>query len=438
MSKDSPELEGSSPPTETSGQSRQGLRALVGPDLAHPYHFFADTRREAPIFFCTSWKMPVVTRFADVQAVLKNEQSYPLPIPAKEALRGRYTREVAECIEASVLGYSPGFAFSDPSQHPRLRKALTNAFAPRKITRFAPQVYGVAQRLLSQLEKQRAVDFIEAFAHRYPLLVLGQLLGIPEQDMSYISSWIEDWIDLLFFRAPSEKHLLCAQSLASLQQYLYNHLKMRALLPQKDLATDVLQALEKDGAKHAILDALELLIVLFVAGFEITENFLGLCCFHLLHERQYWKLIQEDSTLIAPMLEEMLRFDSSGVGLMRQTAQEVELCGTHFPGGTMLYLALGSANHDEERFLMPDTFLPLRDPSPHHIAFGYGVHYCIGAPIARLETRIAIELLTQRLPDLRLSPHHPPVLKQNSLSLRGFKHLFLERDGSTQDVGYDH
>lgn len=406
----------------------QDFNPLQEPQLSNPYPFFVRARQEEPIFLSPSRKMVIVTRYSDVQTILKESQHFSLPLPSKDALATRYAPEVLHCLRTNILGTNPGLTFSNPVQHSRLRKVLTKVFAPRQMTDIEPQVYEVMHHLIDCIEQKGKMDFIAEFSHHYPLLVLGQLLGIPDKDREQVNTWIEDWVNLLFLRIPPERHIICAQSLCSLQQYLYDFLESHCMTPQDDLTTGLLQALEKDGAEHKILDAIELLIVLFVAGFEITENFLGLCFCYVLSNPEYWKAIQEDISLITPLVEEMLRFDSSGIGLIRQTTQEVELNGVSLPHQAMLYLALGSANHDEAHFSLPEVFALHREHLSHHIAFGYGPHYCIGAPIARLEIRIALEVLSQRLPSLRLLSKQKLMYKQHSTSLRGLKHLLVEWD----------
>jgi cytochrome P450 len=264
------------------------------------------------------------------------------------------------------------------------------------------------------------------FARVYPMLVIFRLIGIPESASDQLARWSTDFLTMLFVPLPPQQQLECARSYLALQQYVYQLLEQRRANPQDDFASALLNAVEEEQADLQMFEVLELLLDLIVAGYVTTSDFLGLCLYNLLSRREYWKAIQENPALIPAVVEEMLRFDTPGLSLLRVTTEDVELGGVVIPKDAIVYVLESSANHDEEYFAHPEEFNPYRE-NRHHLAFGRGIHFCIGAPLARLEAQLTLELLSQRLSSLRLVPNQEVTYVPN-LALRGLQSLLVEWD----------
>jgi cytochrome P450 len=196
---------------------------------------------------------------------------------------------------------------------------------------------------------------------------------------------------------------------------------------KRNMISLLLQAVESGQAHLSQLEVANLMHILFGAGFETTAKFLGNALLLLLSDRTYWQSIQEHPESIPSIVEELLRFASSSLTTFRQANEDVELGGQIIPKGAMIHVLLASADHDEALFPEAETFDPLRGKANRHIAFGYGTHFCLGAPLARLETRIALEQLSLRLPSLRLVPGQE-ISYMPSIVFHGFKQLLVEWD----------
>jgi cytochrome P450 len=249
------------------------------------------------------------------------------------------------------------------------------------------------------------------------------LLGIPRQDIEQTRQWSQDWLMLMSVQLEEERQVACARSTVSFQHYLADLLRQRRENPQDDLIT----ALSQEGSTEAVpLTENELIITLqglILAGHESTTNMIGSGLLLLLERPERWQMLREYPKYIPQAVEEILRFDAPIQMFARTTTQEVTIGGVTLPEEASVLLLYGSGNRDEAVFPHADEFQLQRTPN-HHLAFGHGVHFCVGAALARLEGRVAFEELTKRLPTLRLVPgqvltHIPTLL------FRGYERLVV-------------
>jgi cytochrome P450 len=202
-------------------------------------------------------------------------------------------------------------------------------------------------------------------------------------------------------------------------------MEQRRLTPQDDLTNDLLTAAAQEQTQLSHMELLGILLILVSAGVNTTADIMGNCVYHLLKQRQHWAMLQQEPDQLSTIVEEMLRFDSSAPGAFRLTKQEVEVANIVIPKDALVYLVLGSANHDETIFDTSEVFEPSRPNLGEHLAFGYGIHFCIGAPLARLELRVGLECLLSQLPSLRLVSDEP-LQYQPSVLLRGTRHMLIQ------------
>jgi cytochrome P450 len=253
---------------------------------------------------------------------------------------------------------------------------------------------------------------------------------VPEADFPKLLDWSDQHLALVYGEVPPSEQIRHAEVTIALHQYIFDMAERRRLAPGDDLISDLYRSVE---AGQALLSAEEVACLLFVvllAGFETTIKLLGNCLRALLVERRHWQAVVDDPARIPTVVEEALRFDGPALCTFRTAREDVDLDGTPIPAGSRVQVLMASANRDEATFPDGESFDPSREHPAGHLAFGFGVHFCIGAPLARLETRVALEQLARRLPSLRLVPDQQFKHKAN-LILRGPQRLLVEWDATT-------
>lgn len=393
---------------------------------SNPFPFLANARKEQPVFFSPEYQMWVITRYDDLLTVLKD----PRRFSSRQALflPGRFTPEVQQILHTAIFSTEAGtLVMSDPPTHSRPRHLLIDAFSARNISSLEPEIRELANRLADTFEPGKTVDFAANFAHPLPVQVTCRLLGIPDTDSPKLSKWCDDLSELVDLPLSPEEQLRHAQSCIELNEYISHLLKLRQQTPRNDLASALLQVVEQEQAKLSIQELVELLIVLLNAGFETTMHFLTNLLLRLLSNPPAWENVGNDPQQIGRLIEEGLRLSAPVMGIMRRTTEDVRLGEVIIPANSAVYVMTSSANRDECPFHEPEKFDLQRENSNRHLAFGYGAHLCVGAPLARLESRVSLQVLRQRFPHLRLVENQSITYKPG-LILRGMKQLLVTLD----------
>ena len=253
-------------------------------------------------------------------------------------------------------------------------------------------------------------------AYPLPLTVIFRLLGVPAEDMSLLQQWTGDMKQLIFAgsRLPTARQVQLARNMVAYQQYVEDLATERDAARGEDIVSYLIEATDEDGnARLSLFEVADMTHTLVIAGHETFANAFGNILHQLLAEPPRWRAICADPGLIEAAVEEGLRADSGVNGVIRTATRPVTVCGTRLPAGARLFLLLGSANTDERCYPDPGQFQLDRNGQPAHLAFGRGIHHCVGAPLARLEAKIALEVLTERFPSMRLATgahlQHIPV-----------------------------
>jgi len=390
---------------------------LEGEQLENPYPFYARARKEEPIFFSSEFDTWVITRYDDVQTVLNQPEVFS----SKDALR-----PVIKFFPATFAELSKGYPLvptavdSDGKEHVRLRGAVSKTFSPKRIKQLEPFIKGVVTSLIDAFIDDHKADFISQFAYPLPLEVALYLIGVPKEDMALARKLSYDMSMLVNSPLPEEQQAECARGFVRFQHYLIQLVNERRSAPKEDLISDLLGT--PSGEKP--LDDAQLahqLNGVVIAGYDTVAQLLGNGLALLLERPERWQTLCAHPQRIPQDVEEILRYDAPVHGFFRTTTREVTLGGITFPPETSLMVVFGSANRDETQFPQADQFDMQRSPN-RHMAFGHGVHTCVGAFLARKQGQIAFETLCQRLPNLRLAPEqtfsHNPILRQ-----RGFVRL---------------
>ncbi|AUX24587.1 cytochrome P450 [Sorangium cellulosum] len=395
-----------------------------GAQLEDPYPFYARARREEPVFYSPVTRMWYVTRYDDIVAVLRDParfssaQSVDLPLD--------FTPETREAIRTSYLSRC-SLIDNDPPSHTQIRRMVNKAFAARRTADLEARVRAIAADLIDRFAARGHADLVEELAFPLPMRVILSVLGAPEGDLGQLKRWSDDWMTLVAVQLTPERQREVVGRLLESERYWTSLIEERRARPRDDLLSDLLEASQEEQPPVPLLQLVNVCAVLVLAGHETTMNLLGLCVHRLLREPDAWRLVCEDPANIPGAVEETLRADTSVHALMRTTMAPVEVGGVKLPKGAQLALLFASANHDEAHFQDGAQFDLRREDAARHLAFGHGIHYCVGAQLARLEVRVALELLIERLPGLRLVPDQEITYVVNPIH-RGLKALQIAWD----------
>lgn len=391
------------------------VELVLSPEFrADPYPGWAALRAREPVHR-TELGAWVLTRHADVSTLLRDprtstdERNSELFVP-EEARPG-----------VSPTGDAQPILFLDPPDHTRLRGLVSQAFTVRMVDQLAPRVRELVDDLLDDLASTDGpVDLVERFAYPLPVTVICEMLGVPPSDHATFSEWsglLAHAIDPPVLRTPEQEQQIEA-TIDEFVAYFEALIERRRSDPGDDLLTALLAA-EEGGERLTHEELLAQALFLLIAGHETTVNLIGNGTLALLRNRDELAHLRSDPALDRAAIEELLRYDSPVQFSMRITMDDIDVGGTTFPRGSTVLCIIGAANRDPDAFGDPDQ-LDLDRTENRHLAFGGGAHFCLGAPLARLEGRIAITTLVRRFPDLALAGE--PVAR-DTFTLRGLSKL---------------
>jgi cytochrome P450 len=395
------------------------------PYLADPYPFFAQARAATPVFYSPDLDYWIVTRYHDIRHIFQT----PRLFSAVNAL----TPLQPICPAAGRLLAEGGFrpiptlTNTDPPGHSRVRRLSNVAFTPRCVAAMEPLVRELTGRFLEERLSSGRADLVRDLAWDLPALVIFRVLGVPDEDVPRVKTGAESRLLLMWGRPSEDEQVRLAQGMAAFWRYAERLVASRAEQPRDDFTSDLLLARAGDLAALNAQEVTQIVYELLFAGHETTTGLIGNALRQLLTHRPAWEEICRDASLIPNAVEEVLRFDSSVIAWRRQTTQAVEIGGVPVPAGANLLLLLGSANRDPTVFADPERFDIHRPNAREHLSLGQGAHYCLGAPLARLEARVVLEELSTRLPSLRLVPGQTPRFQPNT-TFRGPLSLLVEWD----------
>jgi cytochrome P450 len=364
----------------------------------------------------------VVTRHEDVLAVLKDHRTFS----STGALKSSSASLPREVLEVLAEGYPemPYIIELDPPLHDRIRGLVTRAFTPRRILELEPRIESISSELIDELAPRGRAEIVEAFAWPLPLRVLGELFGFPRDDLEQIHRWGLDWL-LLQQERPLEEQLAHARGLVELQRYCVAAVEDRRERASDDLLGALVAANDSADEPLGTVEIAGLPLDLMVAGHVTVTRAIGSVLDRMFTEPALREHLL-DPELAPKAIEEILRLESPAQGLFRVTTRQVELGGAVLPAGARVMAHFASANRDACVFAHPDSYHPERGDVGSHLAFGKGIHFCIGAPLGRLELRVALPMLLQRLPGLRRGPRPPE--REPVFFARGFTSLDVEWD----------
>ena len=381
--------------------------------LEDPYPAFHRLRAEDPVH-----RHPlgfyVLTRYDDIAAFLRD------PRFGKSGYQALFESRFGSRPEGPWLPMS--MLFRDPPDHTRLRALVSKAFTPRVVEALRGHVQAIVDRLLDDVADAARVDVIEALAYPLPVTVISELMGVPASDNEMIKEWSRDVARALDAIAlPVGPEVIQRGSLATegIAGYFRTLAEERRRRPGTDLLSGLVEA-EEAGDRLNERELLATCLLLYVAGHETTVNLIGNGLLALLRHPEERRRLQGDPGLASAAIEELLRYDGPVQRTGRMAVRDVEIGGVPIPQGSLVLGLVGAANRDPAHFAEPDR-LDLGRDQPRHLAFGAGIHYCLGAPLARLETQVAIETVLRRFPALTLATDR--LAWRPSSTLRGLDTL---------------
>ncbi|MBC8108062.1 MAG: cytochrome P450 [Anaerolineae bacterium] len=370
--------------------------------VSDPYPLYAKLRKRWPVREDPIAPVWVVTRYADVVTVLRDPrfckhtyQPEALPPLVRDQLGLPADRG------AVIPGEPLAMLFIDPPRHTKIRAIFNRGFTPRAMSQLRPRIEQIAEKRLDRVASENQIDLMRDLAYPMPTIVIAELLGFPPEDYPKLKKWSDDFAAALTINPTVAQEAASAQSREELREYFDEVVERLKKSPGDNLISTLLTS----GVEEGQLTRQEFFAncaLLMAAGHETTSNLIGNGLLALLRNRDQLKQLRDDPTLMPSAVEEILRYDSPVQWNSRVATEDISLSGTTVPRGAIVLISLGSANRDPEVFKDPDRF-DIRRRDNKHLAFGQGIHYCIGAALARMEAEIAIGAIVQRFPRIRLA-----------------------------------
>lgn len=395
----------------------EGFDPLAPEFLADPY---AAMRGLPPVFFAPSIGYYVLSRYADVERVFTDPHSFsaaPAQLPLVPLVE-----EAKRILFEGGHKPQPSMVSLDPPAHTRLRGPTARAFTSKRVADFEPRIRETTEELLNDIDVTAAFDVVARLTQPLPLTVIFRFMGVPRADWEQLRSWGGNRLALAWGRPTPEEQIHHAENIAAYRQYLRGLVAAKALVRGDDFCSALLQIHDDDPEALKHEEIASILFSLSFAGHETTNNLIGNALRRLLEDPSRWDAVVADPSLVPGVVEEVLRYDPSVVVWRRLTTRDVEISGVTIPAGSKLFLWLAATGRDPSVFPEPERFDPHRANAKRTLAFGRGIHYCVGAALGKLEAQVALQELARRFPRLRLVagqeiPFHPNISFRGPLSL---------------------
>jgi cytochrome P450 len=390
----------------------------------NPYPWLHAAQAEAPVFYMPELDLWCVTRYDDVLDVLRDTKTFS----SRNVIR--ITQLAPEVADAFPDGYpnNKGLACLDPPEHDRLRKFAQKTFTPRMIAERATEVRDLCDVLVDAFVDDGSCDFVAQFANHLPIQAITRIVGAPDDRTQGFVTFAEDTMAMSASAPPLDRQERLDRSLRSVAftDWLRGFIDERRAAPRDDLASALIHAQTDDGDPAlSTAEVMSLIASILNAGTATTANFLPLMVREFLRHRGQWEAVKEERTLVPNVVEEALRLVTPVRGVRRTATREATVGDVTIPEGADLYVHYGAPQRDPAVFRDPDSFDIRREDLKKHFAFGRWTHMCLGAPLARLEGRVTLECLIERIPDVRLVEPQRERWTPNLLT-PGFGSLLLE------------
>ena len=398
--------------------------------VADPYPVFARLRAEAPVYWVDAWNCWLITRGADIDTTIRDTRRFKSSDRVTRVIEGTPGFSFQR-LGALHENFRVGMAQTDPPEHSRVRGLVGSAFTPRRVESLRERIQGLVDTALDACAATGRMELVRDLAFPLPAIVISEMAGFPVADKELVRDWTRR-INQFFARSgaadPADGDD-ANRAILEARGWIHPLLEARRRSPHDDLL-GALVAAEYEGGRLTEAELLSTAITLFLGGHESTTALIALGISALVRRPDQLAILRARPDLVDGAVEEMLRFDAPFQMNLRMLTEDVELGGVTLREGELVRQALGSANRDPARFEDPDRFWVERPPK-RHLSFGLGPHFCIGAPLARLQAQVAVATLVRRLPNLRLDPGVDPAPDLlPDITNRGLRTLHLAFDAA--------
>ena len=394
--------------------------------LTDPYPELERLREQSPVFYSEKLGFLVLTRMEDLIEVFRDHDAYSSANVQDPVFP--ICDRAAKVLAAE--DFNPVAVMSNRQQpdHTRIRKHTREGFSNRRMNSLEPYIRKRSNELIdAMISNGGPIDFVRSFGHPLPGQTIFRFIGFDESDDDQIMAWTGNRLAFTWGNPSDDEQVEIAENMLSYWRYCRRFVASRRDNRTDDLTSELINAHEANPDELKYREVESIIYGHSFAGHEIVSNFLSNALLCLLPRRDDWNALCADPALISNALEEVLRIESPQTSWRRVTNVDSSIAGVSIPAGTQVFLSLGAANHQPSLFESPTKFDIERSNARKHISFGHGIHFCLGARMARLEASIAIETLTKRLPDLRLVENRNLEYSAN-ITFRGPKELFVEWD----------
>jgi cytochrome P450 len=391
--------------------------------LADPFAVLDSLARETPVFYAPSIDYYVVTRYADIEAVFLDHETYsaaPAQLPLVQLVP-----EAAQILLAGGHKPQPSMVSLDPPAHTRLRSPTVRAFTPRRVAQMEPRIRATVDQLLDVINPSAPFDLVSTLTFPLPATIIFSFVGIPERDWPQLKEWCGHRASLAWGRPTPAEQVQHAENMAAYRGYLRAFVARKANARDDTFTSALLAIHDEDPEALTPEEISSILYSLTFAGHETTNYLIGNVVRRLLEEPARWDAVVADPALIPGAVDETLRYDPSVPVWRRVTKRPVTLGGVDVPAGAKLFLWLAASGRDASVFPEPETFDLRRANTSKILAFGKGIHYCLGAALGKLEAQLALDALTHRFPRLRLVEGQELSFHPN-ISFRGPQALWVQ------------
>jgi cytochrome P450 len=405
--------------------------------LRCPFPLYDVLRGEAPVARNERLNALVVSRYADVIEVLRDPVTYSSAMASGPSSVSGLAKEILADPDSPAdlrgqaerrlrIAESPVLLFTDPPLHKRQRTLVSGAFSAKRVKQLEPDVRRVTGELIDEFLADGTVELVSQFSIQLPMTVIAVLLGVPPSEMATFKRWSNAFTAGVGAVGQTKDEIATIfAEVDTFYDYFTEQVERRRHTPQDDLLTDLVAARMDGEAPLALDEILQMLVQFLVAGNETTTNAITTLMFHLARDPELAQRVRANPALVEPLVEEMLRIEAPVQGMFRVSTADSTIGDVQVPAGSLLWLVYGSANRDPEAFTDAGA-LDLDAERAPHLTFARFEHFCLGASIARLELRVAAELLLARLDDIRLACAPEALTYHRSFVLRGVSALPLE------------
>jgi cytochrome P450 len=394
--------------------------------VADPYPALRHLREEGPVFYLPSLDHYIVTRFDDIEAILKDRVTWSAANASSPLIP---VCPAAQDVLNSDFKRVPTLNNADPPRHAPMRKSVLAVMTPRRLRALEPVLRDFATSLVEGFAGKPVIDFVGEYSFPFPGFAAFSLLGFPDSDTDRLKEWSRTRVLLTYGRLSDEQQVATANDIVAMWRYVEDFVEHRTAEPLEDLTSDLVKLAREQPDQLTTFDIVNIVYSMALAGHETTMNTIGSGLLALLRDRHQWQRLIDEPTLIPNAVEEILRFDGPVLNHRRVAKEDTSIGGIDIQAGSRIMMCFAAADHDPSHFGDDaETFRVDRSEAEFHLAFGKGAHLCLGAALGRLETQITLELLTTMTPEMELVSGQELQYSPNAL-FRGLRSLLVAPHG---------